>query len=203
MWGQSYKKPATYMAEYLEALIPLLDGQTPQVQGELVTALALSPLEIPGSVRPPVLLAALGPVMLALAGAVATGTLTWMTGINTIREHIAPIINKAAKEAGRNAPRVGVALPVVVTSDKDRAKEMCDKAFSIYPTLPSYRAMLDKEGAARASDVGFIGTEDEVLGKVAELEAAGATDFAPAIVGTKDEQRVTYDLFEHLAKEKN
>ncbi len=113
MWGLSYDKPATYMKEYLAALLPLLRGETVTSAGDRVTMNAFMPLDVaklPGVEPPPVLVAALGPAMLRLAGAVADGTVTWMTGTKTIGEHVAPSI-AAAAERGRppGAPRRGVA----------------------------------------------------------------------------------------------
>jgi alkanesulfonate monooxygenase SsuD/methylene tetrahydromethanopterin reductase-like flavin-dependent oxidoreductase (luciferase family) len=121
--------------------------------------------------------------MLKLAGTVADGTITWMTGTGTIGNHIAPAIGAAASAAGRPAPRVVVALPIAVTHDVDAAKQRMNEAFSIYPNLPSYKAMLDKEGASQAGDIGFIGDEESVAASVHRLADAGATDFVAGIVG--------------------
>lgn len=104
MWGMSYDKPARYMKEYLASLMPLLRGETVRSTGERVTTNAFAPLDVPGA-APPVLVAALGTTMLRLAGTVADGTMTWMTGTATIAEHIAPTIAAAAEAAGRPAPR--------------------------------------------------------------------------------------------------
>ena len=134
------------------------------------------------------LVAALGPAMLKLAGTVADGTITWMTGTKTIGSHISPSIRAAAEAAGRPEPRVVVALPMVVTEDVDGAKERVNALFSIYPNLPSYRAMLDKEGADAAADIGFIGDEESVVASIGALADAGATDFVAGIVGDEAER---------------
>jgi 5,10-methylenetetrahydromethanopterin reductase len=199
MWGISFDKPATYMKEYLASLMPLLRGETVSSAGERVTTNAFAPIEIPDVQAPPVLVAALGSAMLGLAGRVADGTVTWMTGTSTIEQHIAPTIRAAAAEAGRPEPRVVVSLPVSVTADVAAAKERTNKAFSIYPNLPSYKAMLDKEGAATAADIGFIGDEDSVLKSIEQLAAAGATDYVASIVGNKEEQARTFALLGDLA----
>ena len=134
------------------------------------------------------LAAALGPRMLQLAGTVADGTVTWMTGTGTIADHIVPTIAAAAEGAGRPAPRVVVSLPVTVTDSAAEAKDRIDRAFAIYPTLPSYRAMLDREGAERPSDIALVGTEDDVARGLRRLAEAGATDFVAAIVGHERER---------------
>jgi 5,10-methylenetetrahydromethanopterin reductase len=188
MWGLSYERPAAYMREYLTSLMPLLHGETVRSEGERVTTNAFAPIEIADVEPPPVLVAALGDTMLKQAGRLADGTITWMTGTATVGSHIAPTITAAAAAAGRPAPRVVVSLPIAVTDDRDAARERMNEAFAIYPNLPAYKAMLDKEGAAAAADVGFIGDEDAVAASIAKLADAGATDFVAAIVGDPAEQ---------------
>ena len=200
MWGYSFDRPLAYMREYLASLMPLLHGETVSSTGERVTTNAFSPVGPKEASAPPVLVAALGPAMLRLAGTVADGTMTWMTGVSTIRDHIAPTIAAAASEAGRPAPRVFVALPVVVTSDVAAAKERIDKVTAIYPTLPSYKAMLDKEGAASASDIALIGSESEVVDALGQLGEAGATDFVASIIGDAGERDRSFALLSELAR---
>ena len=199
MWGMSFDKPARYMKEYLASLMPLLRGETVNSSGERVTTNAFMPIDNPGTTPPPVLVAALGAVMLKLAGTVADGTVTWMTGTKTIGDHIAPSIRAAAESAGRPEPRVVVSLPISVTSDAEGAKERINAALSIYPNLPSYRAMLDKEGADNAADIGFIGDEESVAGAIGRLAEAGATDFVAAIVGDAAERDRGLALLSELA----
>ncbi len=203
MWGLSYEKPAAYMREYLAALVPLLHGETVQSVGERVSMNAFVPLDVakqPGIEPPPVLVAALGPAMLKLAGTVADGTITWMTGTKTIGDHVAPSITAAAAAAGRPAPRVVVSLPVAVTADADRARATIAEAFSIYPNLPSYRAMLDREGAGDATDIALVGGEEAVAAAIGRLADAGATDFVAAVVGDRSERERGHALLSELAR---
>jgi alkanesulfonate monooxygenase SsuD/methylene tetrahydromethanopterin reductase-like flavin-dependent oxidoreductase (luciferase family) len=157
-------------------------------------------LEVRGA-PPPVLVAALGPAMLDLAGTVADGTITWMTGTNTIASHIAPLITAAARSADRPAPRVVVSLPVVVTTDVDAARTRINEVFSIYPNLPSYKAMLDKEGAEAPADIGFVGDEEAVAVSIARLAEAGATDFVGSVVGDGEERARGLRLLGELARD--
>jgi F420-dependent oxidoreductase-like protein len=200
MWGLSFDKPARYMKEYLASLMPLLAGETVHVDGERVTTHAYAPLELRGASTPPVLVAALGDTMLKLAGRVADGTVTWMTGTRTIASHISPLIRQAAEKAGRPAPRIGVALPVCVTADVETARERVNEEFSIYPNLPSYKAMLDKEGAGSPADVAFVGDDDAVTASIEQLAAAGATDFVASVVGNREERDRTFSLLSSLAR---
>ena len=178
MYGYSFDKPARHMREYLSVLLPLLDGTAVSVDGSTLSAhIGLS---TPRAGRVPVLLAALAPRMLELAGGQADGTVLWMTGPATVRDYVVPAITTAASAAGRPSPRVVCALPVCVTSDPDAARASAEKELAIYGQLPSYRAMLDREGAAGPGDVAIVGDEDAVAAQIQALADAGVTDFTAA-----------------------
>jgi F420-dependent oxidoreductase-like protein len=198
MFGYSFDHPHRYMREYLEALVPLLHGEQANFDGEVVRAHTLGPLEI-AAPPPRLLLAALGPKMLELAGTVADGTTTWMTGPATIASHVVPAISRAAEAASKPAPVVAVALPVCVTDDAAAARERAGSIFAIYGQLPSYRAMLDRESAAGPADVAVVGDEDAVRGQLEAIEEAGATEFQASIFGNRGERERTFDLLAGLA----
>jgi 5,10-methylenetetrahydromethanopterin reductase len=196
MYGYSFDKPARHMREYLSVLLPLLSGEPAAVDGSTVRAhIGLS---TPRPARVPVLLAALAPQMLRLAGQRTDGTVLWMTGPATVRDYIVPTISAAAKEAGAGIPRVVCILPVCVTNDPAAARARADEALAIYGQLPSYRAMLDKEGAAGPGDVAIVGTEDEVAAQISALAEAGVTDFVAAEVAEAEERRRTRALLRTL-----
>ena len=199
-WGMSFAKPGSYIREYLASLMPMLRGETVNSQGEQVTTNAFLPITVPGATAPPVLVAALGPAMLKLAGTVADGTVTWMTGTETIASHVVPTIRAAAEEADRPEPRIAVSLPVSVTPDVDGAKERIRQEFSIYPGLPSYKAMLDREGAADAADIAFVGDEEAVAAAITKLADAGATDFVASVVGDRDERARAFSLLSEIVR---
>jgi F420-dependent oxidoreductase-like protein len=201
MFGLSYAQPAKQMREYLEVLVPLLEGKPATFQGDLYRVNA--GLQIPGGSPVPVLVAALGPRMLQVAGELANGTATWMTGLSTLGNHIVPGITRAAEAAGRPRPRVMAAIPVSVTDDVDATREACDKAFAIYPTLPSYRAMLDREGVEQPSGIALIGDETSVRASIARFRDAGVTDFAASIfpAGPGSAERTQQLLLEELGHE--
>ncbi|MGO9081462.1 MAG: TIGR03564 family F420-dependent LLM class oxidoreductase [Streptosporangiaceae bacterium] len=199
MLGYSFDRPARHMREYLSILLPLLDGEPCNFRGE--TMRASIQLSTPRAGRIPVLLAALGPQMLKLAGERASGTVLWMTGPATVRDYIVPSITQAAAAAGRPAPRVVCILPVCVTDDPAGARERASRVFEIYGQLPSYRAMLDREGAAGPADVAIVGGEDKVAGEIRALAAAGVTDFAAAEFATGPDQQRTRQLLRDLIAE--
>jgi 5,10-methylenetetrahydromethanopterin reductase len=196
MYGYSFDRPARHMREYLSILLPLLDGQQASFQGE--TMRAQIGLSTPRPGRVPVLLAALAPQMLRLAGQRADGTVLWMTGPATIRDYIVPAISEAAAAAGRPSPRVVCLLPVCVTDDPDGARDRANRVLAIYGQLPSYRAMLDREGAAQPGDVVLTGDEDAVAAQIGALEEAGVTDFVAAEYSRGEDQVRTRALLKSL-----
>ena len=146
--GLSFEKPVRHMREYLSILVPLIQDRL----GELSRARRSAPtprLTVPEASPLPVLVAALGPNMLELAGTLADGTMTWMTGPETLGSLTVPTITRAAEASGRPAPRIGAGMPVCVTDDEAGARARAAQIFQIYGVLPSYRAMLDREGACR------------------------------------------------------
>ena len=175
MFGLDYSKPVRHMREYLSVLIPLLEGKQVEFRGEEYRVQAQ--LTVPGVSRPSVVVAALGPQMLKLAGRLADGTATWMGGASYLRNTAIPAIRAAAADAGRPAPRVVSGFPVAVTDYPDRARESAARIFAVYGQLPSYRAVLDVEGAAGPADVAIVGSEAEVEARLRELADAGVTDF--------------------------
>ncbi|MFI5366157.1 MAG: TIGR03564 family F420-dependent LLM class oxidoreductase [Candidatus Binatia bacterium] len=184
MFGQSFAKPFTHMKEYLAVLAPLIRNGNVSYQGSEFRVMAN--VAVPGAQPCPILLAALAPKMLALAGSEGDGTITWMTGPKTVREHTIPRLGEAAAKAGRPAPRVVVGLPIAVTTEIAAARAVAAQAFQVYGGLPSYRAMLDREGVAGPADVAMLGDEDAVGEQVQHLSEIDVTDFlaVPYAVGS-------------------
>ncbi|MFN8640929.1 MAG: TIGR03564 family F420-dependent LLM class oxidoreductase [Candidatus Binatia bacterium] len=175
MFGLSYARSYSHMRDYLAVLAPLIrDGSVSHSGSEFRVNASVA---VPGATPCPILVAALAPKMLALAGTVADGTITWMTGPKTLREHTIPRICEAAAAAGRPAPRIVVGLPVAVTTEVAAARAVAARSFQVYGGLPSYRAMLDREGAEGPSDVAMVGDESAVGEQIARLRAIGVSDF--------------------------
>ncbi len=199
MLGMSYDKPARHMREYLEVLMPLMRGESVTFEGEQFTARNFA-LDVPGASKVPVVVAALGPAMLKLTGELADGTNTWMVGPKTLAEYIVPSINKAADAHGRPTPRVVAGLPVVLTTDPDAARARIAEQLVIYGQLPSYRAMLDREGAAGPADIALAGDENYLRGEITRLASIGVTDLNVAITaGDADEAQRTLEFVASLA----
>ena len=200
MLGLSYEKPARHVREYVEIVRALRDnggvafeGETYRVQGSL---------KIPGGGAFPILIGALGPRMVRIAGELADGTITWMCGPKVLGGTIVPAIRAHAEAAGRPEPRIVAGIPICVTDDAAAAREKAAKAFIVYGTLPSYRAMLDAEGAESPADIAIVGNEKEVRASLSRLASAGVTDFNAAIFPAGSDKtasrRRTYALLASL-----
>jgi len=184
MFGLSYERPAKHMREYMAVLGPLLRGEPVDFQGEQYRVKL--GLEVPGATPVPVLIAALGDQMLRIAGRSSDGSILWMTGPDTIESHIGPKLRAAASAAGRAAPRIVAGLPIVLTNNADAVRERIGKMLAMYGQLPSYRAMLDKEGAAGPEEVAIVGDENALDAAMARLRDIGVTDFDAAIIPAED-----------------
>jgi 5,10-methylenetetrahydromethanopterin reductase len=191
--GLSYASRARHMREYMQVLGPLLRGEPAKHRGgEYRVDLAL---DVPGARPVPVLIAALGDQMLKIAGRSASGTVLWMTGPRTIESHIAPKLRAAAGTAGRPEPRIVSGTYVVLTSAPDTARERLGRSMAMYGRLPSYRAMLEKEGVESPLDLALVGDERTLDAGLARLRDAGATDLEAVVLpaeGGADERTLAY-----------
>lgn len=193
-----WERPIRHMKDYLSILDELLATGASSFHGEIWSY--EDQHQRPVDTPPKVMLAALGRQMLELAGSRTDGTLLWCVGPRTIRNHIAPIINEAAASTDRPAPAIVCSIPVWVTDEPDRAREVLAVALAEYATIPSYRAMLDLEGAEGLGDLSIVGSEDFVRESIAEIADSGATEFAaaPVAMTAGDQERTMAVLVEIL-----
>jgi 5,10-methylenetetrahydromethanopterin reductase len=173
-----FATPAKHMDEYLQVLLPALTERKVSVTGDIWSAEVEGIGGAAGVEAPTVMLAAMGPRMLHLAGERTAGTILWLSGPKAIAEQIKPPLDAAAAAAGRPAPRVVASVPVCVTSQPDDVKGMVAALLANYNDLPSYRGVMDAEGAGGPADVSLIGSADEVRAGLAAFADAGTTDFS-------------------------
>jgi len=179
--GLPYSHPARHIEEYMSVLRPLLHESGVDFSGRDYRVAV--ELQIPDAdmVSCPVVMAALGPRMLEIAGRLADGVVTWMTGPETLREHVIPRARAAAAAAGNPEPRFCVGMPIAVTDHSERARSRADRLFQHYAVLPSYRAMLEREGVDSPGGIAIVGNEAEVEDQLRRLADIGATDLLATI----------------------
>ena len=188
MYGLEYERPAAHTREYVEFLRAAFAG-TGYVShhGEFFRVDAM--LVVPGAEPPmPILVAALAPLMLRLAGELTDGTITYWANEQAIGDHVVPRITKAADGAGRPVPRVVAGVPVAVVADPDAARERAAQVFTAYEAIPTYQRILGRSGDAAPADVAVIGTETQVVARLRAFADAGATDLCAAPMGLDDDR---------------
>lgn len=198
-FGIPYERPAKHLRDYLTALIPLLRGETVAFQGETLTA--NGSVRVPGAEPPALLLSALGPLMLKLAGEMTDGTITNWAGAATLENFVAPTINKAAADAGRPAPRVIAGVMVSVTADEAGVRAGIAETFGLAASLPAYRGMLDREGAAGVEDVAIVGDESSVERQLRRQLDAGATEFIAVPMGNAQDRARTLAVLSAITRQ--
>ena len=198
-FGIPYDRPALHTREYLSVMRPLLEEGAVQFQGEFFNVnLELAVLERPAC---PILVSALAPQMLNLAGQLADGTVTWMAGPRTIETHIAPRIQRSAQNSGRAAPRVTVGLPTAATDDENAGRRQAAESYARYGDLVNYRRVLDIEGVESPAEVAVIGNEQSIQRQLEAFAEGGATDFVGNIFdipGEPDSSHRAYDALKSL-----
>jgi len=187
MVGLSYARRASHMREYMAVLGPLLRGEPAKFAGDEYQVDMT--VEVADPQPCPVVLAALGERMLEIAGRETAGTLLWMTGFRAIEEHIVPKLTAAAREAGRPSPRVISGMHIVLTSDPDAANARMQAMLDQYQLMPSYRAMIDREGSMTPADFAIVGDEKTLDAGLARLEDIGVTDFDANILEVEEGSR--------------
>ncbi|MCC6381273.1 MAG: TIGR03564 family F420-dependent LLM class oxidoreductase [Dehalococcoidia bacterium] len=199
--GLDYSKPIRHMREYLSVLGPLLRGEAVRFKGDEFRV--ASQITVPGARPPQLLVAALGPQMLKVAGRLADGTCVWMGNVRYLSEVAMPALTDAAREAGRPAPRVVAGFPVAITADVEAARASAAKSFVVYGQIPSYRATLDRGGAEGPADIAIVGSEEDVVRQLRELAGLGVTDVNATpfrVQGDPEAPRRTVEFLAGLAK---
>ena len=191
MLGLPYDKPAAYTRDYLEVLNAALAGPG-DVDVENDNFTVHNPTVLQAESPLPVLVAALGPVMLQIAGELTDGTVLWMADERAIGDHIAPRITKAADNAGRKAPRIVAGIPVCLcaNSEIDAAKDRANRILAEAETSPNYQKLLDRGDARNVGDLCAAGDEEAILARFRAFADAGVTDLSVRLLPigeTRDE----------------
>ncbi len=196
-FGVDASRPILHLREYLTVLGALLTAGTVDFGGQTVYASTIMPAAMAGAQpRVPVLVAAMGPQALRVTGELADGTLPYLAGPKTLAGFIVPAISEAARAAGRAAPRVVLALPAVVTADADSVRAAAIEQMAFYLNVPSYRAVLEREGVAHPAELAVIGDEETVAAAIHRYFEAGATEIVITNTGLNgaSDRRRTWEL---------
>ena len=188
--GLQYERPAQHIREYVAIVKELGSAGRVEHNGDLFNL--RTGFACPDAQPFQVVVSALAPLMLKAAGEVADGTVTWLVGPKTIRNHTAPRIAKAAEAAGRDAPRVVVAVPVCVHDDAAQATARANQIFAGYGQLPNYRRQLDAEGLENPGEIAVVGNESQVEARLADFIDAGATEIVASIYPAGDNSRESF-----------
>ena len=195
-----FATPAKHMNEYLSVLLPALQDRKVSFTGDIWSAEVEAVPGAPTARPPAVLLAAMGPRMLRICGERTDGTILWLSGPKAIAETIKPALDAAAADAGRPTPRIVASVPMCVTDKADDVRNLIATFLAGYNDLPSYRGVMDAEGAGGPADVSLVGTAEEVRRGIEEFAEAGATEFAPVeFVMDPDAAKATRELLVELA----
>ncbi len=200
IYGMSYAYPGRHTEEYVRILTAGLNGETVNFVGEDFRVRGGQRVTTPAAPIP-LLVAALGPRLLRIAGELADGTILWMGNARAVEVHVSPRIRKAAAGVGRPEPRIVAGLPVAVHSDADKARHAASELFAGYGILPNYRRVLDIGHVDGPADAAIVGDEESVTAQIQELFDAGATDVWAAIFPVGDDRRASRQRTRALLKE--
>lgn len=181
--GIPYDRPVRLIRDYLDVLLAAFGGPG-AVDVDNNAFRVHSPVDVSDTGPVPVLLAALGPTMLRIAGERADGTVLWMADERAIGEHVAPRLTEAAAAAGRPAPRVVAGVPVALCSDDeaDEARALASEVLGHAHFSPNYVRLLEHGDADDVGDTMAAGGESTVLGRLQRYRDAGVTDLAARVV---------------------
>jgi F420-dependent oxidoreductase-like protein len=182
-FGLPYEKPAKLVREYLQVLNQAFTGPG-MVDVENDTYTVHSPMDVVDAQPMPILLAALAPMMLRIAGEQAQGTILWMADEKAIGEHVAPSINKAAADAGRPAPRVIGGVPVALCAQEEieGARTYASEVLGHADFSPNYVRLLEHGEAQDVGDTMAAGSEEQIVARLQRYKDAGVTDLAARVV---------------------
>ena len=192
-FGTTWSNPAGRLRDHLHVLRSIFDTGAVDFHGTEISATAPDwPVTLAGGESIPVYVAAMGPKALRVTGELADGTLPYLAGPRTLSEFIVPTITDAATSAGRPAPRIIAAVPVVVSDDEEGARRIANEELAFYESIPSYATVIAREQAEKAGDLAAVGPAEAVRRQLQRYRDAGATDLvlAPMRSDTADPERL-------------
>ena len=166
MWGLHLDHPVEAMREYLEIVRASLRDGGCSVDGRYFSAhWAYSG---PRRAEMPIMISALNPRMLELAGELADGIVVYMCSPAYIRDQIIPALTAGRQKVGKTLDgfEIVAAVPISLTTDRTGGHAAFQKTVERYASLPYYRKMMDASGFKAQLEAGEITEEmlDELAG---------------------------------------
>ena len=186
MWGMQLDSPVDAMREYLDIVRTSIREGGCSIDGKHFSAhWAYSG---PRRAEMPIMISALNPRMLDLAGEKADGIVLWMCSPAYVRDQVIPAVTAGRSKAGKTLEgfEIVAAVPVCLTSDRAGGQAAFRQTVERYAGLPYYRKMMDASGFAAelaAGDVSEamidqlagIGDEQQVRAAIERYREAGVT----------------------------
>jgi F420-dependent oxidoreductase-like protein len=186
MWGMRLDSPVDAMREYLDIVRTSLRDGGCSIDGKHFSAhWAYSG---PRRAEMPIMISALNPRMLDLAGEKADGIVLWMCSPAYIRDQVVPAVTAGRHKAGKKLDgfEIVAAIPVCLTTDRAAGQGVFRQTVERYANLPYYRKMMDASGfaaelaagevsEAMLDELSGIGGEEQVREVIRQYREAGVT----------------------------
>ncbi|WP_216897081.1 TIGR03564 family F420-dependent LLM class oxidoreductase [Nocardia alni] len=200
-FGITEDRPVLRLREYLTALRSLIEEGGADIAGERVRARPPMPTRVHGGADVPLLVAAMGPQALRVTGELADGVIPNLAGPRTLATQIIPAFERARPARPPRPGQVVVCVAAVVTDRPDEVRARAAQDMAFYDASPSYRAVMDREGVARAAELALIGDEEEVSRGLSRYIEAGATELlvTQTDMGGPEDQSRTWKLLGELS----
>lgn len=203
LYGLSYDHPGRNTEEYVGILTALLRNEPVDFDGKDWTVHTPAGVALAHPV--PVLVGAMSPRLLRVAGSMADGTVSYLASEKVLESRVVPQLQQAAAQAGRQMPRIVAGIPVAVHDDVGEARHAFASYSTMFGSLTNYTRVLTEGGHGSAADAAIVGNEASVSAKLRSLIDAGATDIWAGIFPVGDDPAVslrrTTDLLGQLAVE--
>ncbi len=186
MWGLSLDSPVDAMREYLDIVRTSLRDGAASIEGKHFSARWA--YTAPRRADLPIMISALNPRMLDLAGERADGVVLYMCSPAYIRDHVVPAVTAGRQKAGKPLEgfEIVAAVPVCLTSDRAGGQAVFRQTVERYSNLPYYRKMMDASGfkseleagtvsEAMIDELAGIGDEQQVREAIRRYREAGVT----------------------------
>jgi alkanesulfonate monooxygenase SsuD/methylene tetrahydromethanopterin reductase-like flavin-dependent oxidoreductase (luciferase family) len=174
MWGLELESPVDAMREYVTIVRDSLRDGACSFEGRFFTARWT--YSAPRRADMPIMISALNPRMLELAGELADGVVLYMCSPRYIKDEVLPAVGAGRERANRSMDgfEVVAAVDACVTSNRTAALDVYSKTLDRYAALPFYRRAMEA-GEFNADNLAAIGDAGQVRDAISRYRDAGVT----------------------------